>query len=487
MRNPPRQLLDDLDDLANAGDYTTWREISVELDRIEGKDMWRAEDATDEYDYWLVKERLTELRRMRRKKDVRRLVFSLHEGLHGNLGGMANPVLYRHCRVGTKLLITDYVEEVARALHWICDTEFPDFSFSDKILFFKRTGVAFGRSALMLSGGATLGMFHMGVIKALFDQDLLPRVVSGSSAGSIIAGIVGTRSDTELPPMFEPTNMNLEAWEALNMRNAVGDRALMNPDTLARCLHANMGDASFEEAFDHTGRILDITVSPADKHQHGRLLNYLSSPSVMIYKASQASCAVPGLFPPVLLKAKSFEGEAVDYMPSMRWVDGSLSSDLPMLRLARLHNVNHYIVSQTNPHVVPFLAKEGARGMLPFVRDMVAGTSKNTIDLAQQHFGRRAPGRLIKQVHALTSQRYTGDITVTPKYTPATFTRILSNPGVADMRRYIRDGERATWPTIERIRIQTSISRTFEECLVKLKAQQFGRRREDAPLRVAGE
>ena len=94
---------------------------------------------------------------------------------------------------------------------------------------------------------------------------------------------------------------------------------------------------------------------------------------------------------------------------------------------------------------------------------------------------------MIKQVHALTSQRYTGDITVTPKYTPATYTRMLANPGINEMRRYIRDGERATWPTIERIRIQTSISRTFEECLVKLKAERFGRRRDDAPLRVAGE
>lgn len=474
------------DELTNAADYRTWRDIAVELDRVQGKDMWRAQDATDEYDFWLVKERLTELRRMRRRKDVRRLVFALHEGLHGNLGGMANPTLYRHCRVGTKLLITDYVDEVSRALNWICDTEFPDFDYNDKILFFKRTGVAFGRSALMLSGGATLGMFHTGVIKALFEEQVMPRVISGSSAGSIIAGIVATRSDAELPPMFEPTNLNLEAWEALNFRNALGDKSLMNPETLARCLRANMGDYSFEEAFEHTGRILDVTVSPADKHQHGRLLNYLSSPSVLIYKASQASCAVPGLFPPVLLKAKSFEGREVDYMPSNRWVDGSLSSDLPMLRLARLHNVNHYIVSQTNPHVVPFLAKEGARGVVPFVRDLVAGTGKNTIDLAQQHFGRRAPGRLIKQVNAITSQRYTGDITITPKYTPATYTRVLANPTLEEMRRYIAAGERATWPTIERIRIQTSISRTFEDCIVKLKAQRFGRRRDDAPLRVAG-
>jgi predicted acylesterase/phospholipase RssA len=38
----------------------------------------------------------------------------------------------------------------------------------------------------MTAGGAGLGMYHFGVIKALWKQRLLPRVISGSSAGSIV-------------------------------------------------------------------------------------------------------------------------------------------------------------------------------------------------------------------------------------------------------------------------------------------------------------
>ena len=68
----------------------------------------------------------------------------------------------------------------------------------------------FGRSALMLSGGATLGMFHLGVIKALHEQDLLPRVLSGSSAGAIIAGMVCVRDDRQLPLIFDPDGLNLD-------------------------------------------------------------------------------------------------------------------------------------------------------------------------------------------------------------------------------------------------------------------------------------
>jgi hypothetical protein len=42
-----------------------------------------------------------------------------------------------------------------------------------------------------LSGGAFLGYYHGGVLKALFEGGYLPRVISGASAGSILASVVG--------------------------------------------------------------------------------------------------------------------------------------------------------------------------------------------------------------------------------------------------------------------------------------------------------
>ncbi len=38
-----------------------------------------------------------------------------------------------------------------------------------------------------------------------------------------------------------------------------------------------------------------------------------------------------------------------------RWRDGSLEEDLPMRGLAEMFNVNYFICSQTNPHIVPAL------------------------------------------------------------------------------------------------------------------------------------
>jgi predicted acylesterase/phospholipase RssA len=48
-------------------------------------------------------------------------------------------------------------------------------------------------------------------------------------------------------------------------------------------------------------------------------------------------------------------------MPSKQWVDGSVRSDLPRQRLARLFNVNYFIASQVNPHIVPFMQTDKER------------------------------------------------------------------------------------------------------------------------------
>ncbi|MGJ8668357.1 MAG: DUF3336 domain-containing protein [Oceanococcus sp.] len=468
-----KQLQRDLD---NALDYRSWRAAALELDELEGKADWRATDETRDYDFRLIRARLNELRLLREEQRVAELVHALHEGLHGNLGGIASPTLYTHCRVGTKLLIEEYLHEVAICLNYLCDNDFDEFPIEEKIRFFKRTGSSFGRSALMLSGGATLGMFHIGVIKALFSEGVLPRVLSGSSAGSIIAGAVGTRTDEELKDVFNPGGLYLDAFRVFGLRNAMRNRSLMDQGQLWKCLQENMGDYTFEEAFERTRRIVGITVSPIEPHQQGRLLNYLTAPNVTVSRASLASCAIPGVFPPVMLQAKSFKGELVGYMPSKRWQDGTLRSDLPMLRIARLHNVNHYIVSQTNPHVVPFLKDDRARntsGMVSLVGELARSSygvySKHIVETARHRMNPEGWWRVAEKLMALTNQRFSGDVNIFPSQTPKKVLRMLTSPTEEDMRHFIHSGEKRTWPQVERIRNSTVISRTFEDCLQRMK------------------
>ena len=457
--------------MQNAQHYAEWLDAAESHDQLTGMDDWRAEDESRDYDYALIKSRLSELRRLRKKGDVSRLVFALHEGLHGNLGNMANGRLYDHSLVGTKFLLEQYIEEVATSLNYLCDTDFEGFPLGEKLKFFKRTGMSFGRSALLLSGGATLGMFHIGVLRALWLENLLPRVISGSSAGSIIAAVAGTHSDEELEKIFDPEYLYLQAWQTSGLKGVMKAGALFDGRVLQQCIRANVGDLTFEEGFELSGRIINITVSPATPNQHSRLLNFLASPNVLIRRASLASCAIPGVFPAVTLKAKDYNGKIVNYMPNAKWVDGSLRSDLPMLRLSRFHNVNHYIVSQTNPHVVPLLTDESRKGVLPLARDIVTNSSRNAIDLARHHLGGDG---LIGTVHSVTNQKYRGDINVFPRYSPSKLAKIFSNPTPDDIRGYITDGERETWPQIARIRNATRISKAFEDCLQRLKARQYG-------------
>ena len=464
-------------ELDNAQSYAEWREIAVDLDRLEGAEAWKQDEASDDYDHFLIRERLVEMRRLRSSGEVRRLVHALHEGLHGNLGNVTAPQLYGFARVGTKQLIEEYVSEVVRCLDYVCAGDFPDFSEDDKIVFFKRTGSSFGRSALLLSGGATLGMFHLGVIKALFVHDLLPRVISGSSAGAIIGAMVGTRTDAQMPQLFDSESLNLAAFQRVSLRNALRAGGLMNPAQLEQCLAENVGEETFTDAFERTRRIIGITVSAAEAHQQGRLLNYLTAPNVLLGRAVLASCAVPGVFPPVQLTARDFEGQIVPYLPSKRWIDGTVYSDLPMLRLARLHNVNHYIVSQTNPHVVPFMVNDHAprSGLVPMARQIVLNASRGTVRLARTHLQESPVRRVADQLNAVIAQRYSGDINILPRHTPRQLLRMFSNLDRRELGKYIVEGERATWPKLDRIRNQTAISRAFEHCTLILKERHLQR------------
>lgn len=106
---------------------------------------------------------------------------------------------------------------MVRALQLVCALETPAVSDVEKLSFFNETRHAFGRSAMMFSGGSTMGarvlsvgsggvlttrsfdgpgLYHAGVIKALDEAALLPRIISGASVGAVIAAILGTTAAT---------------------------------------------------------------------------------------------------------------------------------------------------------------------------------------------------------------------------------------------------------------------------------------------------
>ncbi len=70
--------------------------------------------------------------------------------------------------------------------------------------FLKRARAAYGRTALCLSGGAMMGNYHFGAVLALLETGLLPHIISGTSAGSVIGAMICTRTDEELLQELKP-------------------------------------------------------------------------------------------------------------------------------------------------------------------------------------------------------------------------------------------------------------------------------------------
>jgi predicted acylesterase/phospholipase RssA len=248
---------------------------------------------------------------------------------------------------------------------------------------------------------------------------------------------------------------------------------VLDQKLLQSSIDKNIPEMTFLEAYQYTSRILNISISPADTHQFPRLLNYLTAPNVLIRRAALASAAVPGLFPPVQLRAKNFAGKSVAYMPSSRWIDGSVHEDIPKEKVNRLHNINHYIVSQTNPHVVPFLSEEiEETGLIPFIQDIILKAPmvqiEHFLELIHQHFDVPGLGSIIKKAHAVVSQTYSVDITIYPERYLANMGKMFANPGPDQFAKMMLEGQRATWPKIERIRNTTQISRTFDDCLKRM-------------------
>ena len=151
-----------------------------------------------------------------------------------------------------------------------------------------------------------------------------------------------------------------------------------------------------------------------------------------------------------------------------------LPDDVPMRRLSRLHNVNHFIVSQVNPHVAPVRRITGKRGLFPVVSEVIVSSLRT--QLAQQLGLARdltkstplyAP---LDVAYSLADQPYGGDIDIHPRLRPMALLRTMSNISHKELLQYILEGERATWPMLARVRDQTCVSRAMDAAIRRLSA-----------------
>ena len=475
IHNP---LLSSQAGLARAESYGAWADAARAADQRQGKDRWRAADASDSFDHRSIRRRLERLNELTAQGDNQGLLYTLNEGIHGNMDGMANDALWHEAHFGTKQLIHDYVDAVSRAIEHLANPAVREISFEDKRDFFRRALHCYGCSALLMSGSGAFLFFHAGVVKALWSEGLLPSIISGSSGGSVVGALVCTHRDEDLGEFFRPERLAREYEDeaGATLLNPLGGARRMSQVQVRDRLAEIIPDLTFQEAFELTGRHLNISVAPAERYQNGRLLNAITSPNVFIREAVLASCAVPGVYAPVELKARDHAGRRVAYLPGRKWVDGSVTHDLPSKRLSRLYGVNHHIVSQANPLVTPF-ASDVTQSASPFaaIRRASVSTLKAWLNVNMELLDR--PLAMFPALHSMArmtmsviNQDYSGDINIIRPVMLWSPAKMLSNLNLDEIAELVQLGERATWPKIEMVRTQTRISQTLTRVLAAYEA-----------------
>ena len=459
--------------LDKAATYRQWVEAAQDYDRKARLTKWKSLDRTSLYDFASARRRLNKIRKLRTQGKDQELLFALNEGIHGNLGGMGKSALYKKAMFGTKDLVRDYNKEVASALQYLADDGVTTIPLAEKLDFFERASHCFGRTALLLSGAGTLLFFHFGVVKALWSQGLLPKVISGASGGAVVAALVGTHADRELENIFDLDYLKLEIEKEAGLLNRLF--TLRGKQITAREMRQHIDrlipDMTFQEAYQLTGIHINISIAPVETHQKSRLLNAITTPNALIREAVQASCAAPGFVAPVTLAARNVKGEKQPYLKNQKWVDGSVSDDLPVNRLSRLYGANHFVVSQTNPIVLPFVdGKQVQHSYLDIYKNFWLKSSKeftlaSARAMARLFRGSSGLSKLSNIYLSILSQNYSGDITILPKSRFHNPLKLLEGKSREEILELFHDGEKATWPNIEQIRIQTIISRTLDSLM----------------------
>ncbi|KAJ1915055.1 Lipase 5 [Tieghemiomyces parasiticus] len=518
--------------------YADWASAAQQLDVLEGNEAWKARTVSDDYGYRLLQSHIEQLRTARYADDVQQCMFLVRTLVSRNVGHMGKPKvgatyqsgyigcrcryygpftfkptyslpslppspssisyatnaqLYAYTHIGTKHLIEEYLDEVVQSLEFILGSV--QVPLAVKYGYFSQVRQAFGRTAVLLSGGATFGLCHAGVLKCLHETHLLPRVISGSSAGSIMAAMLCTCTDDQVEDLLQLRSLNLELidpaevgrpWDCLGRLLKHG--ALYSNRALIRSLRDNIGELTFLEAYNRTRRILNITVTTSTTYETQHLLNYLTAPNVVIWSAAAASCAAPLIFAPGPILAKDKAGDYVPWGPAdTEWIDGSVQNDLPMQRLAELFNVNHFVVSQVNPYVMPFLALSNTAAATftsrwrRLLRTLVRLTSQEVLYRLRQLRQLAVLPRILFRVEAMLAQKYSGDVTIMPKISLADYASVLVNPTIASLRRYQQLGERATWPCVTVLRNHCQVELLLDRIIYRLRSERIAR---DADTRL---
>ncbi|CAH03033.1 bifunctional triglyceride lipase/lysophosphatidylethanolamine acyltransferase [Kluyveromyces lactis] len=369
--------------LYGCDDYEEWYEKASLVDELTGVDLWRRNFFSKRFDFEAVLEQYAALMESLEEDDfetVKSRFTNTGPTMLRNFAGIVDKRLFTKSLVGTKLLIEQYLDKVVDTLYLL--TAHPEVV---QRTFFQRCKLSLGATALALQGGSLFGLFHLGVLKGLLDRNLLPNIINGTSMGACVASMACCLSDGELEDLLTGNRLvsTIKRDTALMKECGYGNiDEHFNIGTLVENVVHNgyskdvylfikfiqksvIGDLTFEEAFQRTGKVLNIVVHPTNKNICPNLLNYVTTPNVLISSAIDCSFGTNTISKNTWLLGKNIENKIVDYLDrkephyqelkfsAPQYVQDSSQLEAPYTRLTELFNVNNFIVSLARPYLAP--------------------------------------------------------------------------------------------------------------------------------------
>lgn len=478
--------------------YRDWLRSAQALDAYLGNEKWKEIDEYAYYDNLTINKVVAQLKKVRKETEwelqhgdpdsselsaAEELRSLLEACVKNNFAGVENPRIYSETYSGTKDLVQEYINEVHACIQLILDSD--RITSEVKYEHFKHLDTNFGRTGLCLSGGATFAYYHFGVIKALLDNQVLPEIITGTSGGALVAGLVATRTDEELKHLLVPALAHRirachESFPTWFMRWWRTGARFDTLDWARQCSWFCRGSTTFREAYERTGRILNVTCVPSDPHSPTILANYLTSPDCVIWSAVLASAAVPGILNPVVLMTKKRDGSLAPYSFGHKWKDGSLRTDIPIKALNLHFNVNFTIVSQVNPHINLFFFNSRGTVGRPVTHRKGRGWRGGFLGSAIEQYVKLDLNKWLRVLRHLELlprpmgqdwseiwlQKFSGTVTIWPKSVPSDFLHILSDPTPVRLARMLHFGMHSAFPKLlfikNRLKLESAVMRGLQ-------------------------
>ncbi|KAL2314189.1 Triacylglycerol lipase ptl1 [Schizosaccharomyces pombe] len=446
--------------------WEDWKVLATTIDKASGRWKWRFTPASDKYDYLLIDRCTVSLKRYRQRKSVYPMLMFLRSSLLRNFGNIGNSSLYTENYSGTKILIEEYVREVNNCLEFLYHTK--RLSYDVKCDFFSAARISFGTTCLYFNGGTAFGLYHFGVAKTLWKRNLLPQILAGCASGALIASLLSVYRDEELNGLFD--TFPSELWKICqqtsdySLSKVVEYGNMLDISMIASFVRQRLGTITFQEAFERTGRIVNIVAPPSAVSGSPQVLNYFTAPNVLIWSAVCSSNSWAAIYRSSPLLAKLPDGSTEVCTPkNFIWPYAGLPNtgrSNPYARISEIFNVNHFVITQSRPSLFPTFYDE-------LHHHRVSGYSLKMIRLVGLEMAYRFRqldilGLLPPRLRRFFVDDYVPSayITLTPTFSFSDIKHAFTKPSLSDIQYWILVGERATWQAIPllQVRCKTEIS-----------------------------